>query len=226
MKSANLFGKPFEEIFGHIRNDIPGYEYDYTRHMIKLLGEKEEEIASLRLPLHLTISKSLLIENEEAEILYLSIESGSAALILKEGKKTVFHKTMSAYMSRKKQGFSQIKYLNKKGKSRAGSRVRLAATTEFFENINSVTTEILENREVSRIALNCNKTLIPYLFQSKIPPPFEKKDPRLYKIPLHVPKSNTTQLEAVIKKLIAPMLFYLEDKESQLESLLITKDGK
>ena len=39
-------------------------------------------------------------------------------------------------MVRKKRGVSQIKHLKTKGKSRAGSRVRLAETEEFFENIN------------------------------------------------------------------------------------------
>ena len=111
-------------------------------------------------------------------------------------------------MSRKKQGFSQIKYLNKKGKSRAGSRVRLASTLEFFEDINAKLTALLEEHTVERIALNITPGLIPYLHQSKVPCPFEKQDIRLYKIPLHIPQSNYTNLYGVIKKLMAPILFH------------------
>ncbi|MEP3390400.1 MAG: hypothetical protein ABJO02_19570, partial [Reichenbachiella sp.] len=124
------------------------------------------------------------------------------------GKTNIYHTTFSAYMTRKKQGVSQIKYLNKKGKSRAGSRVRLAKTIEFFENINSTLSELLANHEIDRLALNCSTTLIPYLHQSKVPCPFEKKDDRLYKIPLHISQSNFTNLDKAIKKLMAPMLLY------------------
>lgn len=226
MKSVNLYQIPFEDLFRIIRNDAPAYEYDYSRHCIEIADDKGSELASLRLPLHLSIDPELNIGSLNAGILYLSIESGSAAVILKEGKTTLFHKTISAYMTRKKQGFSQIKYLNKKGKSRAGSRVRLAATTVFFESINTLTTELLKEHQVTRIALNCNKTLLPYLFQSKIAAPFEKKDSRLYKIPVHIQKSNTSQLEATIKKLFAPILTYREDAQEALASILRKLDDQ
>ncbi|MEO1451203.1 MAG: hypothetical protein AAFV07_16855 [Bacteroidota bacterium] len=39
-------------------------------------------------------------------------------------------------MKRHKRGKAQISYLNTRGKSKAGSRIRLANTVAFFEEIN------------------------------------------------------------------------------------------
>lgn len=213
-KSINLFHLPFKGIFKIIKNEYPGYSYNFSKHAIEIEDNKHEMIGFIRLPLHININDDLSIIDEASTVLYISIESGYAAICMMQGKINTYHTTFTAYMSRKKQGFSQVKYLNKKGKSRAGSRVRLAATTEFFESINRITTELMEDFQVDRIALNCNATLLPYLFQSKEPCPFEKKDPRLYKIPLHIQQSNFSNLMAAIKKLMAPMLFYNSSNES------------
>ncbi|MBL3657264.1 hypothetical protein [Fulvivirga sediminis] len=213
MNASNLYHIPFEEIVLRVKDSFPHYEYDFKKHLIELQDDHFDKIGFVRLPLHLVINEQLQIIEESATVLYLSIESGYAAICIMEGKENDYHTTFSAYMTRKKQGFSQIKYLNKKGKSRAGSRVRLAATTEFFENINITLTDLFEDYEFDRIALNCNSTLIPYLFNSKEPCPFDKKDERLYKIPLHIPQSNYTNLDAAIKKLMAPTLFYNEGSD-------------
>lgn len=214
----NLYHVPFEALFSYLKGEFPHYEYDYSKHVVLLKDEGYEVIGHLRLPLHISISKNLKILNDDSLILYLSIESGHAAIVVMEGKDMIYHTTFSAYMSRKKQGFSQIKYLKKKGKSRAGSRVRLAETTEFFENINTTLATLFEDYEFDRIALNCNTTLIPYLYQSKVACPFDKKDDRLYKIPLHIPQSNFTNLEGAIKKLMAPLLFYDEENKDLFDS--------
>jgi len=213
--AVNLFETPFEELFKKIRDGFPNHNYDFKKHSIILENKDGDSIGHIRLPLHLTINDQLEITNQEAKTLYLSIESGHAAICMMDGKANGFHTTFSAYMTRKKQGVSQIKYLNKKGKSRAGSRVRLAKALEFFEKINTTLTKLLDEYPVARIALDCSTTLIPYLHQSKVPCPFEKKDARLYKIPLHIPQSNFTNLDKAIKKLMAPMLFYDQKHELQ-----------
>lgn len=216
-QSINLYHKPLKEVFLWIKEELPHYKYDFSKHVIQLQDENYDPLGFLRLPLHIAINNELKIIEEDSLVLYLSIESGNAAIVVMEGKQMIYHTTFSAYMTRKKQGFSQIKYLKKKGKSRAGSRVRLAETTEFFENINTTLTTLFEDYEPDRIALNCNTTLIPYLHQSKVPCPFEKKDDRLYKIPLHIPQSNFTNLEGAIKKLMAPVLFFDERNEIVFE---------
>jgi hypothetical protein len=204
----NLYQLPFPELFESLLR-LGKCSYDYHKHMV-LVGDDEANILGyLRLPLHVSLSDRLEVKKEEAVAIYLTIESGNAAICVMKGIENVYHKTFSAYMTRKKQGVSQIKYLNKKGKSRAGSRVRLAETVEFFESINLKLQDLfIEDQKVERIALDCSPTLIPYLYGSKVATPFEKKDERLYKIPLHLPQCNYTNLFGAIKKLRAPILYY------------------
>lgn len=203
----NLYQQNLTKVFEQIRIQVPHFQYDYNKHVVHLIDEQHEVMGFIRLPLHLSLHDDLTILGDKSTVLYLCIESGNAAICIMTGKENVYHTTFSAYMTRKKQGFSQIKYLNKKGKSRAGSRMRLKGTTAFFENINTVLTELFDEFEVARIALSCSPTLIPYLFQSKVECPFDKKSENLYKIPLHIPQSNFTNLDKAIKKLQAPILF-------------------
>lgn len=220
-QQINLYSSPLETVFTEVKTNFYHYEYDVKKHIVQFGNNQHEIVGYIRLPLHLTIDNQLAILNDNALALYVTIESGNAAICLQHGKTTIYHTTFSAYMTRKKQGYSQIKYLNKKGKSRAGSRVRLASTIEFFENINAKLTELLENYAVNRIALNCTPTLIPYLHGAKVVCPFDKKDTRLYKIPLHLPQSNFTNLVNTIKKLMAPILFYNERFETEVERFMI-----
>ena len=217
LTSINLFNTPFEVIFNKVQLDFPSFLYDYKKHTINLEDNNGEDIGHIRLPLHISIDNDLVITDKNTVVLYLSIESGYAAISVMEGKVNLYHTTFSAYMTRKKQGVSQIKYLNKKGKSRAGSRVRLAKTLEFFENINTTLTKLLKDYNIERIALSCSPTLVPYLHNSKVTCPFDKKDQRLYKIPLHIPQSNFTNLEKSIKKLMAPVLLYEDECKKLFE---------
>ncbi|WP_339795292.1 hypothetical protein [uncultured Imperialibacter sp.] len=218
--SANLYHLPIGQLCTLVKQHFPAHEYHFKKHAIVLKDADLNPVGSVRLPLHLSLNEDLSIITSEAQVLYVSMESGYATISMMQGEENVYHTSFGAYMTRKKQGFSQIKYLKKKGKSRAGSRVRLAETIEFFEKINLTLTELLETYTVDRLALNCNTTLIPYLYQSKVKCPFEKNDPRLYKIPVHIPQSNFTHLEAAIKKLKAPNLFYEEPNKPLMEPLI------
>ena len=195
------------------------------KHQINVNSDSGTSLGFIRLPLHISIDENLRLQNKAVKTLYISIESGNASLAMNSGKKTIQHSSISSYMSRKKQGFSQIKYLNKKGKSRAGSRVRLAKTLEFFEKINEKSTAYIEQTNPDRIAISCTASLIPYLYQSKVKCPFQKDDPRLYKIPLHIPQSNYTNLQSAIKKLMAPILFFDDQNEKELATF-INADSK
>ncbi len=214
----NLYHQNMDRLFEAVRSQVPNYFYDIKKHQVILSDEIHETMGTIRLPLHLSLREDLSILKKDACSLYLSITSGNAAIIVMEGKENVYHTTFSAYMTRRKQGFSQIKYLKKRGKSKAGSRVRLAGTTAFFENINGTLTDLFQEHEVDRIALSCSATLIPYLYQSKVACPFDKKSPKLYKIPLHISQSNFTHLDAAIKKLYAPVLIHEKKYEVKLRS--------
>lgn len=216
MKEQNLFHIPVVELLKVIKGLEGNYEYDHGKHLVHLENSEREKMGHLRLPLHFTLDNELNLLDDEPVVLYLTIEAGNAAICVTEGEEITYHTTFSSYMTRKKQGFSQVKYLNKKGKSRAGSRVRLASTIEFFEGINTVLEELFEEQFFDRIALSCTPTLVPYLYGSKVECPFRKTDERLYKIPLHIPQSNFTNLESTIKKLRAPVLFYKDELEEEL----------
>lgn len=219
-KQHHLYQVPVESLFRQVKLCFPRYEYDLKRHGVVLNDEHHEPLGFIRLPLHLVPDENLHVRNLAGPVLYLSLESGHAALCVTEGTDLTYHTTFSAYMTRKKQGFSQIKYLNKKGKSRAGSRVRLAETVEFFERINTTVTELMEEHDFIRIALNCNKTLLPYLYHSRVPFPVDKRTELLYKIPLHIPQSNFSNLEAAIRKLRTPVLCYDEVYQERMTAFV------
>ncbi|WP_299824816.1 hypothetical protein [uncultured Pontibacter sp.] len=161
--------------------------YDQEKHRLALLDAAGNEQVFFRLPLTLSYSaEGQLQDDAVVNYVILLIQSGNCALGYFEDGVNLDHKVFRSYMVRKKQGKSQIKYLKTKGKSRAGSRVRLGETVEFFENINERLQSYFEEHEVHRIAISCSKTLIPYLYSSKVATPFAKSDPRLYKIPKHI----------------------------------------
>ncbi len=161
--------------------------YDFAKHRIILLDKAGNEQVYFRLPFDLPPPDDReKREGGQVNYIILLIQSGNCAVGYFENGLNRDHKVFRSYMVRKKQGKSQLKYLKTKGKSRAGSRVRLSETMEFFENINERLQEYFEQYQIHRIAISCSKTLIPYLFNSKTETPFAKNDVRLYKIPRHI----------------------------------------
>lgn len=159
-------------------------------------GLRDQELVwRLKLPLpfpaieHREISLEDYLSTVEEEIPSYSIaliQAGAAALGYFEYGEVVHHKAIKKYMKRHKRGKSQINYLKTRGKSKAGSRIRLANSVRFFEEINERLTEWEEEFQPTRILYSCTATLWGFLFQSNVPPPFEKKDDRLIKIPRDV----------------------------------------
>lgn len=152
-----------------------------------VIYEGQESVLQLRLPITFELDlNGKYLGDGDVNYMLLMIRSGIAAIGYFEGGVNLDHKVFRAYMVRKKQGTSQIKHLKTKGKSRAGSRVRLAETLEFFEDINTRMQEYFSVHRIDRIGISCATTLIPYLFGSKTETPFDKSDPRIMKIPKHV----------------------------------------
>jgi len=133
-------------------------------------------------------------ETPPAYIIVL-IQAGAAALGCFEKSEVTAHKALTKYMVRKKRGKSQLTYLRQKGKSRAGSRIRLRESMEFFEEINSRLINWKEHlKKTSIIFSSCPVRLTNELYQAKAQPPFERKDKRLKKIPFHVNTPNHKEL--------------------------------
>lgn len=207
------------ELLAYIKNTSIRYQYDYEKHRITLLDEAAREAVFFRLPIILTPDAKDAAE--PLRYIILLIQAGNCAMGYFEDELNLDHKVFRSYMVRKKQGKSQIKYLKTKGKSRAGSRVRLGETVEFFENINNRLQEYFEEYEIDRIAISCSKTLIPYLYNSKISTPFDKKDERLFKIPRHVHTPNYEVMMDTQKFLLKGELIYEEEYKEMVDSLLL-----
>lgn len=189
--------------------------YDYEKHRVIINDDKGKEVI-FRLPVNI----HSLSNTDKINYVILLIQSGSSSLGYYEDEKNLNHKVFTAYMVRQKQGKSQIKYLKTKGKSRAGSRVRLGETAEFFESINERLQNYFSNYKIDRIAIGCSKILIPYLYNAKVKCPFDKKDSRLFKIPKHVELPNNEVMNGIHKFLLRGELIFEEDQEEFIEQLL------
>lgn len=174
------------ELLQVIRTSDINMEYDPEKHRLTLLDKTGMEQLHFRLPITLPYTEAGRTEDVNMSYVILLIQAGNCAMGYFENGRCLNHKVFRSYMVRKKQGKSQIKYLKTKGKSRAGSRVRLGETAEFFENINGRLQEYFQEHRIDRIAISCSKTLLPYLYNAAVPTPFDKRDPRLFKIPRHI----------------------------------------
>lgn len=186
------------------------------------------EVMRFRLPISIASPEAYYSDPEDrANYVLIMIRSGIASVGYFEDGENLHHKVFRAYMVRKKQGVSQIKFLKTKGKSRAGSRVRLAETKDFFEDINKKLKRYFDEWRIDRIGLSCPTTLIPYFYGSKTPTPFDRKDPRLMKIPRHVQNPTYEALLEVNRYLLKGELRYTQ-KGSDLKKLFseITRDKK
>jgi len=183
--------------------------YEQDKHRV-VFETKKETCAYLRLPINFfwDTTHNSTAHTTHKNYLIIIIESGSAALAYCENDQIIEHKMVKAYMVRKKQGKSQIKHLKTKGKSKAGSRVRLANTEHFFEEIQEMITVWLNYLDIETIALSCSKTLSPYLFTDSFL--LDRKDKRILKIPRHIPEVNFENLLEVHQFLIAGELRFTE----------------
>lgn len=195
------------------------YSIDQKKHRINFETVSQEEFY-LRLPLPFPLENQYIdLEDCETPYLICIIQSGSAAMAYCEGLQVIEHKVFKAYMVRKKQGKSQIKYLKTKGKSKAGSRVRLGNTVHFFEEITGKLNDWLSYYEIEKIALSLNKTLYPYLF-NKENEVLSKNDERIFKIPKHIEEPSFENLLKIHSYLLKAELIYDKSLELMLEEFL------
>lgn len=191
---------------------------DKKKRTITFYGSNDDKIFKIRFAINVDFdqeSKKIIPLDFQNHIV-LIIKSGIASIAFFENRQLIDHKVFRAYMVRKKQGKSQIKYLKTKGKSRAGSRVRLQETIDFFENINQRLLEYFNEYRIDTIAFSCSQTLIPYLFQSKTLTPFDKKDDRIYKIPKHIDSGTHENLMEVNSQLFECYLYVYKEENPDL----------
>ncbi|RPA69113.1 hypothetical protein EF405_04695 [Cyclobacteriaceae bacterium YHN15] len=196
--------------FRFLQNKDLSIEYFRKKRKIIFYSNGHRKLLSIRISTTLMFFEQKLDLHAQDFINYvlILIKSGMASVAFFENGNMADHKVFRAYMVRKKQGKSQLKYLKTKGKSRAGSRVRLAESEVFFSSINERVNTYFENYRVDLIGLSCSETLLPYFYNNTIPGSFERKDSRLFKIPKHIasPKlENLIELDKYLKKNVIEM---------------------
>lgn len=191
----NIVTVPYEKSIGFITflmNQNLFFDFDFKKNYIRLYNNEHEKILQYNFPLITNLSENVikdksLFNNSRfvvPDFAIMLIQTGNAALGYYKKGELVQHKVIRKYMTRQKQGKSQLKYLKTKGKSRAGSRVRLANAVHFFEEINERMIDWFDAKESPTIIYSCTPMLWGHLFQSKIKPPFDKKHSWLKKLPL------------------------------------------
>ena len=195
MKSTQLLSiYEFEELFDH--GDFELESYDYGRHEVVLSNG-----VKIRLPLQLRVADQRIEFLEDKPFLIVIIKSGEAVLGLVDEGELVLHKVFRGYLVRKKQGKSQLKHLKTKGKSRAGSRVRLSSTFDFLEQICQKIEEVYFDLEPERIVFHCSELLRPHFFERN--KCFGNNDPRLFSLGFNVEKPSYDFLEQVFNRFTA-----------------------
>ena len=181
------------------------YSLDTSRNTLLWYGIDHHKIMDLQLPWYWPPLKDIRqlesyldsLKSFTPSYLILLIQAGQSALGMGQGEELTGHKVISKYMVRKKQGKAQITYLHQKGKSRAGSRIRLAQTVIFFEEINRQLQEWFASNTFERILVSCPPRLWGLLYQSRIQPPFVKKDDRLLQISVDVRVPRLAELQRI-----------------------------
>jgi len=170
-------------------------EMDYGKSRCLVLDQQGEKILEFHYPLSFPanppgqnlISYAGALTANPIPYVILLMHAGQSALGYFTRGEMIQHKVIRKYMVRKKQGKAQYKFQKQKTAHSQGARIRLANTVSFFEEINTYLLDWFKSNPVEKIIYSCPLTLWSMLFRSKIDPPFQKEDPRLIKVPLHLP---------------------------------------
>ncbi|WP_111669756.1 hypothetical protein [Algoriphagus litoralis] len=169
--------------------------FDPKKHQLRI-EDNQEWLAKIYLPWTINWSEGAgLADNSDSHFSLALIRAGQAVTGYFHQGVLMDHKVFRAYMVRQKQGKSQIKHLKTKGKSRAGSRIRLAETNQFFEEINERLTSYADQYPIDFWGISCAKTMWPFYFSSAIAPPFSPKSNNLIEVPFHISQASFEELK-------------------------------
>jgi len=154
----------------------------------------------------------------------LLIRAGQSALGYFQNGILQQHKVIRKYMVRKKQGKAQLSFQKQKHSSSLGARIRMANTVSFFEEINAKLQEWFESNPGEKIIYSCTPLLWSALFRSKIHPPFDKRDERLIRIPLHIPTPDFKTLRYINHFSLSGLCHFYNS--SQVENMIGSLDDE
>lgn len=182
--------------------------------------ERNKSLYRLELPLvwkNLTLEELAIKKNLHGALNYVVVlvQSGSAMLAVFKNNRLLLHKRIQKYMVRKKRGKSQLTYLKKKGKSRAGSRIRLRESEEFFLEINHTLEDWMFFLEKSnRIYLAYPLAMGSFLFAKGNS--LSGKQDKIVKLPLTVRTPCMKELGRVYYEITRGRLFIQGPQDSIL----------
>lgn len=194
-------------------------EHEEKKNKLAVLTAEQEKIALLRYSIYQEFnSDSIFVPKDFFNHIILGVRSGLAGVHCYENQELIDHKVFRAYMVRKKQGKSQIKYLKTKGKSRAGSRVRLGETKVFFEEIAERLQEYGEQLRIDKVFISCSTTLIPFLFENNPFLKISKSNHLITKVPFHIQQPTHENLLKAQRQLTFNQLLIKQNQvfDSQL----------
>ena len=132
--------------------------------------------------------------------LVLLMQAGAVSLGLFRNGEALATKSLKRYVVRGK-GRAQPTHLERKGKSRYGSRLRLQNAKRLLEETNAkLRGWQAEHGPFERIFYNAPVRLWPSLFEVALTPPFDRDGP-LVKIPLDLPRPTTDILLRAYRRL-------------------------
>lgn len=177
--------------------DEKGWKIRYLPEKHQLLLENEVNwLAKLFLPWTMTwLPEGKFQTQEDVHYCLTLVRAGQASLGYFHQGKLLDHKVFRGYLVRQKQGKSQFKYLKTKGKSRAGSRIRLEETLVFFKEINKRLQVYAKQYPLNFLGLGCAKTMWPLLFDGEVKPPFSSKSAELIELPYSFTKGSYEELQ-------------------------------
>lgn len=148
------------------------------------------------------------LSDELGDHLIVLIQAGAAALGWWSNDDVLYQKVLKAYVVRGR-GRAQTLHAKTKGKSRYGSRLRLRKAQQHLIDINErLIAWWDEAGPAERIFFSCPQRTWPELFSTRPAPPFEQRDERLSKIPMHVHVPNADELHRVRRKLLRGRVIY------------------
>ncbi len=151
------------------------------------------------------------LSDELGDHLLLLIQAGAAALGWWSDEEVIYQKVLKTYVVRGR-GRAQTTYAKTKGKSRYGSRLRLQNAQQHLVDISERIHDWWDELgPPDRIFFSCPQRSWPELFAARPSPPFDQRDERLSRIPMHVHVPNAEELQRVRRKLLRGRIVYSDD---------------
>ena len=131
----------------------------------------------------------------------LLLQAGRTALGAFDDDELLSHKVITKYVVRGK-GRAQPTHLASKGKSRYGSRLRLQNARQQLVETNEKLIEYWQQHGAPRLIHHSVPVRTwPELFAVEPAPPFDRRDPGLHKVPIHVHPPSFEELKRVWRHL-------------------------